>query len=187
MVRLVHNLSEFTGRPGPFHPDMTKFEGFNPPSVRAAERLRIIEELIDRWEYGEQEARIQAHLNRADWQAVARYHVCIFSNFLTRSDQVLRLTFELTHVFRALKPRAIVIVVGGSDAKYLDVYEKLDEIAGKSNAQQVREVPPNLPCVYDNAEAEHIKQSYRSVAKIAFWPREYLLFSSTNSGLSLMD
>jgi hypothetical protein len=54
MVRLVHNLSEFTGRPGPFQPDMTKFEGFNPPGARAVERLRIIEELIDRWEYGEQ-------------------------------------------------------------------------------------------------------------------------------------
>ena len=103
MVRFVHNLSEFTGRPGPFQPDLTAFEGFNPPGARAAERLRIIEELIDRWDYGEQEARYQAHLNQAEWQAVARYHVCIFSNFLTRSDQVLRLASELTHVLPRLE------------------------------------------------------------------------------------
>jgi hypothetical protein len=109
------------------------------------------------------EARIQAHLDQADWQGVARYHVCIFSNFLTSSAQVLSLASELTHVFRALKPRGIVIIVGASGGKYSDLYEKLDEVAGGSKVQPVSEVPSALPCNYDGAEAEQIKKLYRSV------------------------
>jgi hypothetical protein len=163
MVRLVHNLSEFTRRPGPFQPDMSRFEGFNPPEARAAQRLRLIDELIDRWEYSEQEARIQAHLDQADVQAAGRYHLCIFSNFLTSFDQVLDLASELAQVFRALKPRGLVLVVGGTGGEYPDIYESLDDIAKKSNVQLVSEVPSIFPCDYHNAEAMEIKQLYRSV------------------------
>jgi SAM-dependent methyltransferase len=163
MVRLVHNLSEFTGRPGPFQPDATKFEGFNPPQARAAERLRLMEKLMNQWDYSEQEARIQAHLDQADWQGVARYHICIFSNFLTSPTQVPHLASELNQVFRALRPRGIVIIVGGTGGKYPLIYEKLDAIARESHVQRATYVPPSLPCDYNSAEADEIKQLYRSV------------------------
>jgi hypothetical protein len=58
MVSLVHNLSEFTRRPGPFGPDDTSFEGFDPPRARAEARARLIHDLIDNWDYGEAEARL---------------------------------------------------------------------------------------------------------------------------------
>jgi len=163
MVRLVHNLSESTGRPGPFQPDMTSFEDFNPPKARAAERLRIIEELIEKWDYSEGEARVQAHLEQSVWQASSRYHVCVFSNFLTSLDQALRLTTELTQVFRALKPRGIVIVVGGSNTTYSALYNKLDAVAQESNVRRLIKVPTTIPCEYTSAEAEQIKYLYRSV------------------------
>ena len=163
MVHLVHNLSEFTGRPGPFQPDATKFEGFNPPRTRAAERVRLMEELISQWDYSEEEARIQAHLDQADWQSVARYHVCIFSNFLTTPAQVPQMASELNQVFRALKPLGIVIVVGATGDPYPRVYEKIDAIARESHVQRATKVPTTIPCRYDDAEADEIKKLYRSV------------------------
>ena len=163
MVRLVHRLSEITSRPGPFQPDRANFDGFNPPEIRAAHHRRIQEELVNDWDYSEQAVRIQASLEQEDWQGDARYHICVLSNFLTSQTQVQRLASELTHVFGALKPRGIVIVVGGSGADYPMVYESLDKVAKKSNVRRVNEMPATLPCHYNNAEAEEIKKMYRSV------------------------
>ncbi len=123
MVHLVHVLSELTGRPGPFGPDETQFQGFDPPRVRAEAREALINSLIDEWDYSEPLARWQAHEEQATWQGLARYHICIFSNFLTSPDQVRSLSEELVNVFRALKPRGIVIVVGGTGAHYPVVYD----------------------------------------------------------------
>lgn len=163
MVHLVHNLSEFTGRPGPFYADRPTFEGFNPPEARAAERLRRIDELLDNWDYSEQEARIQVHLDQSEWQSIGRYHLCIFSNFLTRIEQVSELASELYHVFRALKPGGIVVVVGGTRQHYPGIYDSIDEVAMKAKAQRVRGVPLTVPCDYQNQEADLIKQLYDSV------------------------
>jgi hypothetical protein len=163
MIHLVHNLSEFTGRPGPFRPDRTKFEGFDPPAARVAKRERLIEELIDVWDYSEPEARFQVQIDQADWQGIDRYHFCIFSNFLTRVDDVLQRESELTHVFRALKPGGLVVVVGGSGSDYPRIYESIEGIAKKSNARRLGGVPNTIRCDYHNVEAEQIKQLYCSI------------------------
>jgi hypothetical protein len=162
MVHFVHRLSEITARPGPFQPDMQKFDGFNPPKERAAAHLRMIDKLIDQWDYSEAEARLQAQLEQSSWQSAARYHICIFSNFLTRSDQVQNLSSELTHVFRALKPGGIVVIVGGTQSQYPNIYKSLDETARKASAQRIH-LPNTLPCNYGSEEALHIKKLFNFV------------------------
>jgi hypothetical protein len=62
MVSQVHNLSEFTGRPGPFAPNDGNFKGFDPPKARDGVPVRPIDSLINEWDCSEQEAHIQAHL-----------------------------------------------------------------------------------------------------------------------------
>jgi hypothetical protein len=163
MVTLVHNLSEFTGRPGPFGPDDTSFEGFDPPRARAEARSRIIEDLIDNWDYGEDAARQAAHLEQGDWQGLNRYHLCIFSNFFTKPTRVQEVESQLRHAFRALKPGGLVVVVGGTGGDYPRVYDILDEIATKSRARRLRRIPAKVRCDYANAEAQQIKRLYSSV------------------------
>jgi hypothetical protein len=123
----------------------------------------MIDELINYNDYSEEEARIQAHLDQSAWQSEARFHIVIFSNFLTSVKRVQDLAEELRHVFRNLKPRGLVIVVGGTGGKYPLVYEAVDRIASSAKVHRVRGLPERVRCKYDNAEAIAVKQLYTSV------------------------
>jgi len=163
MVRLVHNLSEFTGRPGPFWPDEIAFEGFDPDQARTDARLRRIDELMNEEALGPREATRVASSQQAEWAGVGRYHFCIFSNFLTQQSQVASLATEIEHVFRALKPRGLVVVVGGTGNQYPAIYDKLEEIAQRSCVQPLTLVPKQIKCRYKNREALEIKRLFSSV------------------------
>ena len=165
MVRLVHNLSEFTGRPGPFRAESDEFRGFNPQQERMGAREALIDELIYHWGYSEDEAYWQAQEEQARWQNIARYHIFVFSNFLTNLDQVQSLSTELIEVFRALKPRGIVIVVGGTGAHYPTVYAQIDSFAQLTRVLRIRSLPETIRCRYDDSEAQAIKGLYTSVFK----------------------
>ena len=72
-----------------------------------------------------------------EWKNALRYDLIIFSNFLTRVEQVRNLERELRSAANALRNRGIILVVGASTGKYLEIYSEIRKIlCGKPYAKK---------------------------------------------------
>jgi ribosomal protein RSM22 (predicted rRNA methylase) len=72
-----------------------------------------------------------------EWKNALRYDLIIFSNFLTRAEQVRNLERELRSAANALRNHGIILVVGASTRKYVEIYSEIREIlCGKSYAKK---------------------------------------------------
>lgn len=161
MVHLMHVLSEIAKRQGPFSADFTQFDGLNLETERLEERAKRIRQAIQEDDAFDLEAQRIAYGNF--WRDTYRYNLCIFSNFLTQTDQVHQLETELRSVFNSLRAGGTVIIVGGTSIRYQNIYSLIENLSSQTRARKVANVPSFIETDYANVYARRIKRLYIKV------------------------
>lgn len=165
MEHFIHQFSEISGRTrGPYFATFDQFEGLDFAKLRANER-QTIERGVDyydneteSWEtWSDSEAGV-------GWtEGLFRYHLVIFSNFLTQKDRVENWEKELLSTFWSIRHGGIAVVMGGSGEKYQSIYDIVMEIAEKAALRRVTSVAEKIPCNYNDLYAQRIKKHYNNV------------------------
>ena len=129
MVRFIHGFSEYCGRPGPFGATLGEFSDLDLRAERKSYFFNYRYETYwdeDEQEYGEWDnSEIAAEASNA----LYRYRIVVFSNFLTMGNDVSRYETELRTLFRDLRPGAVVIVLGATGDRYQEIYRRIDRLA----------------------------------------------------------
>jgi len=133
MAHFIHHFSEFCHRRGPFGPTFADFSGIDFQSERDFhfrnfnydtywdEFTKQYEEWYDPQAASESASRL------------FRFRFVVFSNFLTLGETVEKFEVELQKLFNDLHSGSVVIVLGGTGDSYIDVYERLSQIATGAN------------------------------------------------------
>jgi hypothetical protein len=96
-------------------------------------RIRDIERYYDYADESPPERRyIIEEVLASEWKNRFRYDLIIFSNFLTKNDQVMQLANELRSAGLALRNRGVIVVVGGRGGKYQNIYPTISNILCKN-------------------------------------------------------
>lgn len=158
MVHVAHNIAEYSGKRGPFRATFTNFDALDLNEARLSFRDELQHQLDD--ELG---PWMSYPVSEGDWQGKFRYNLIIFSNFLTEPERVAELEQAIREVFYSLRAGGIVVVVGGTEAHYPQIYAMLEKLALDSGIQLMSRVARVIPCEYSDSFAYRIKQSYSKV------------------------
>ena len=68
-------------------------------------------------------------------QSLHRYRLFVFSNFLTTPETVASLEQNIAEMLRDANPGTVLLVLGGKEKQYPEIYEGVDRIAGRCGFQ----------------------------------------------------
>jgi hypothetical protein len=164
MAYFMHILSEESNRSGPFHPTFSDFRNLNFAHLREEKRweIRRGEDYYD-YETDSWETWYEDVGNLGWTEGLYRYNLVIFSNFLTRKDDVEKWREVLLSTFSTVRHGRIVLVAGGSGEKYQSIYEIVSEIAKETGLQKVPSASKEIDCNYTDIYARRIKEHYNTV------------------------
>lgn len=134
MVWFFHRFSEHCGRSGPFRPEFADFRGLNLSERRAWQRRQY--EYEEWWnpeteEYEEVYVGIDPAV-----EALFRYRLIIFSNFLTTNSKVSQLERKLSALFQELSAGSVVLILGGTGDNYQQIYASIAQIAKREGLRE---------------------------------------------------
>ncbi|MDD9985539.1 MAG: hypothetical protein OXQ31_04625 [Spirochaetaceae bacterium] len=129
MERFIHRFSECCRRPGPFGATIGEFTDLDFRSERKSYFDNYRYETY--WDPDEQEYQQwdNSEIAAEDSNALFRYRIVVFSNFLTMGNDVSRYETELRILFRDLRPGAVVIILGATGDHYQAIYSDLARLA----------------------------------------------------------
>jgi hypothetical protein len=160
MVWFFHRFSEYCGRPGPFRPEFDNFQGLNLSEMRAWHRSQ---NEYEEWWNSETEEYEEVYVGiDPAVEALFRYRLVIFSNFLTTNSQVSQLDGELGALFRELNAGSVVVILGGTGDNYQQIYDGIAQIARREGLRQSNWRTDSLGKYVEEA-AEIIKQAQHRV------------------------
>ena len=102
MQQFGHWFSELARRPGPFSAEFDNFEGISPSNERRLLRDRAVQDLVHGWDYSLRQAVIQVNVLDHSWRDHGRYHLILFSNFLTEEEKTATWQTEIKSLIREL-------------------------------------------------------------------------------------
>lgn len=112
---------------------LPKFEEFFPVLEREQtlkylrnEEDEYYDEVADEWT---SEQRFSTDEANDMTQSLHRYRLFVFSNFLTTLDIVRRVEANLVETLRDARPGTVVLVLGGKEGPYPEVYKTVDRLA----------------------------------------------------------
>ncbi|MEZ5045338.1 MAG: hypothetical protein R2828_35915 [Saprospiraceae bacterium] len=103
-----------------------------------------------------------------------RFNVVIFSNFLTKIDQVEEIKQELINSVRYLRNQGILIIVGGVGKQYPKIYDRIENILTKEDyntwkfyarCKKLKIRQNTLTFSYDDRFGQRIKHFNRKILK----------------------
>ena len=134
MVRVMHLISELSGRSGPFHRDLATFNGIDFNEMRATSVEAFISALKLEDITSDTTSRI------LDWRDEWRFNLGIFSYFLTRETMVEDVGGELTSLFQSMRAGGVVVTLGATAGrKYRRVYKAVGGSRNVNSCNALRE------------------------------------------------
>lgn len=167
-----HWFSESSRRPGPFRAEFEDFSGISPNSERNSIRQSMVRELVDEWDYSHREAIFQVHALEPVWRNHGRYHLILFSNFLTQSELTSNWGAEIRELFTNLYAGGIACVIGGTGVPYPEIYSRVDDFAKTAGLVRIKALPECLPNNYQDPSSEKIKNLYTYVVGSLLVPKQ---------------
>lgn len=99
--------------------------------------------------------------------AEGRYDLVIFSNFLTKAEdlEIEEWRDALHTTFRSLRHGGVALVMGGIGNNYPPIYRKVRQLAEGASIQEITRLPRTLPCYYFDSDvyAKRIKDHYTTI------------------------
>jgi len=164
MAGFMHLFSEMSNRTGPFRPTFIDFSKLNFAQLRENKRweIRQGEDYYDyqtkSWETWYED------VGNLGWtEGLYRYNLVIFSNFLTKKDEVEKWREVLLSTFSTVRHGGIVLVAGGSGEKYQPIYNIVSGVAKETALQSVPSASKEICCEYSDAYARRIKEHYNTI------------------------
>lgn len=153
--------------------DIGKFERVRPKKTRKAlnESLRREEDTY----YDEERNQWVSEpvYTRDEANEIAnkqhRYRLFTFSNFLTDTTIVDDLKLNLTDILNDAHAGSVLLIIGGKEGKYLEIQEKVADLAGKAGFSRPRQQPrvsSQDAAMHDVVYAEQVR-FYRRLKRIA--------------------
>jgi hypothetical protein len=154
-ARFFHYFSEVSDRKGPYSPQFRAFEDLDLAALRREEDIRASKVRYD---------------DDEDWLFVSsgesfEYHMYIFANFLTTTEQVKATRDTLEKLFRWVKVGQSVLILGSPRPPYPRIYAELEEVAAAVALQHEADLPPPLEFAFDDESALVLKEHHVRVIK----------------------
>ncbi len=159
MAQFLHHFAESCGRCGPFSPTFRDFSSLNLAATR--------QEYFTRWKsesYWDPETeQFEEYYDPVAANVMSsrlfRYRLVILSNFLTLSETVEKFRGEISMLFSDLGSGAIVIVLGGTNDSYQQIYEEIVNIATSASFVKVEWDTNQLGSTMQNEDESRIIKS----------------------------
>lgn len=166
MQMFGHWFSELSGRPGPFSAEFQDFSGISPAAERRLIRAHSVRELVNGWDYSYREAQFQVNVLEPSWMHHGRYHLILFSNFLTQEKSTANWRTEIAALFRELYAGGVACVIGGTGKPYPAIYSCIDASAKAAQLNRIEDYPERLENNYSDASAQFIKDLFNYIIEL---------------------
>lgn len=154
MVHVVHELAEYRRDAGPFRAEFRDFYDLDFDIARSAYRIKLESEYD--YELGWEGFPVP----EGEWKGRYNYNLAVFSNFLTQPSAVVGLEKSIRRIFAGLRAGGVVVVLGGTQAHYPQIYAMVARLARQSGVQVMTRIPEHIPVSYSDDFAKRVKQSY---------------------------
>lgn len=158
MQRMMHTISEYSNRSGPFCVDVPDFTAFNPQYLRYKIEDDLVSEQFDSktGDYCGTYSRNEIH-NIS--QREARYRFVIFSNFFTLKNRVETYTESVKTIFKDLKAGSVILIQGATNNEYQKLYDDIVKIAQQCSMREMKQISRKKEITSQDKISEIISES----------------------------